>query len=177
MDMVKAHREEGLESPKTPLRSRSRNLLIPFAVIVAVLSLVAYSILTLDGPNSRRAAQEASAVGKLRRLTTLQNNYSASHPKEGFACRLSVLKPTAPSEDDYYPDEFWSSETHRGYRIALTGCEPEPNGLVTHYRATAVPLEPGKSGIRAFCTDQTGALWHDDSGSAENCLKFRRALN
>jgi hypothetical protein len=49
--------------------------------------------------------------------------------------------------------------------------------LVMRYRAIAVPLEPGKSGVRAFCTDQTGALWYDPSGSPENCLATRRTID
>jgi hypothetical protein len=66
---------------------------------------------------------------------------------------------------------------HVGYRIAFVGCEPEPNGVVTRYRIAAVPLEPGKSGVQAFCIDETGSLWYDASGSAENCLASRRTID
>jgi hypothetical protein len=165
--------------PKTTssLRNFWRNLLIPFLVTVGMLSLAALFVPVLDGPNSHRAAREATAVGHLRRLTTLQNSYSASHPDKGFACQLSLLKSANPANGDYDPDEFLLSEAFVGYRITLTGCEPEPNGLVMRYRAIAVPLEPGKSGVRAFCTDQTGALWYDPSGSPENCLATRRTID
>ncbi len=63
-----------------------------------------------------------------------------------------------------------------GYRIMFAGCGPEANGVVTRYRIAAVPLEPRKSGVRAFCTDETGALWFDASGSADNCLVSRRTI-
>jgi hypothetical protein len=143
---------------------------------ICVLSLAALLVPTLDGPNSHRAAREATAAGNLRRLVTLQDSYSASHPDKGFSCQLSLLKSPKSSNGDYDPDEFLLSETHAGYRITLTGCEPGPNGLATLYRAIAVPLEPGKSGVRAFCIDQTGALWYDASGSPENCLATRRTI-
>jgi hypothetical protein len=35
---------------------------------------------------------------------------------------------------------------------------------------TAVPLSRMKSGVRAFCTDQSGNVFHDLNGSASECL-------
>jgi len=154
-----------------------RNLLIPFLVTIGILSLVALLTPVLDGPNSHRAAREATAVGNLHRLATLQASYSASHPNKGFACQLSLLKSNKSASGGYDPDEFLLSETYAGYRITLTGCEPGTNGVVHSYRAIAVPREPGKSGVRAFCTDQTGALWYDAGGSPENCLATRRTID
>jgi len=144
--------------------------------VILILCLAALFIPTLDGPNSRRTANEAVTVGNLRRITTLQNDYAASHPTKGFACQLPLLKPSAPSRDAFDSDAFWLSGERVGYRIAFAGCEPEPNSVVTRYRITAVPLEPRKSGVRAFCTDETGALWFDASGSVENCLASRRTI-
>ena len=153
-----------------------RDLLIAVAGFILILCLAALLIPGLDGPNSRRAANEAATVGHLHRITTLQDNYAASHPSKGFACQLSLLKPTAANTDDYDSDAFLLSGKGVSYRIAFAGCAPEPNGVVTRYRITAAPLEPGKSGVRAFCTDETGALWFDASGSAENCLASRRTI-
>jgi hypothetical protein len=175
MPATKAYQGENGAAQAPSLSKNSRDLLIAVVVVFSILLLAAIFIPTLDGPNSHRAANESVAVGKLRRITTLQSDYAASHPTKGFACRLPLLKPTAPTADDY--DSFLLSVDHVGYRIALTGCEPEADGVVTRYRVTAVPLKPGKSGVRAFCTDQTGALWYDANGSAENCLAVRRAIN
>jgi len=127
--------------------------------------------------NGRRRANEAITVGYIRRITTLQKDYAASHPTKGFACSLPILKPTASDADDHGLDAALLSGEHFGYRITLSGCEPESSGLVTHYRITAVPLEPGKSGVRAFCTDQIGPIRYDESGSGENCSTSRRTLN
>jgi hypothetical protein len=154
-----------------------RKLLTPFLVTVGVLSLAVLLIPVLDGPNSHRTAREAVAVGNLHRLAALQASYSATHPDKGFACQLSLLKSNKSASGGYDPDGFLLLETYVGYRINLIDCEPGPNGLVTRYRAIAVPLEPGKSGFRAFCSDQTGALWYDASGSPENCLSARRTID
>src|SRR5215475_6620163 len=47
----------------------------------------------LHGPHSRLFANEASAVGKLRTIVQLQNEYTARRENRGFACNLPLLKP------------------------------------------------------------------------------------
>jgi hypothetical protein len=177
MDKTKAHQGQTHEVQKPSLRKFWRNLGISALVIISILFLAALLMPTLDGPNRRRRANEAVAVGNLRRIIALQNDYPASHPSQGFACRLPLLKPTVPTRDDYDQDAFLLSEHHVGYRIAIKGCEGDPGGVVTHYQTTAVPLEPGKSGVLAFCADQTGMIRYDFGGSAETCLTAGRALN
>ena len=147
-----------------------QRLLIPALVVVFILCMLASFIPALDGSNSRRLAREANAIGNLHRLAALQGRFSAAHPEKGFTCQLPQLKTTASSTGAYDPERFLLLDGDAGYRIKLDGCEPDPRGLVTHYWATAVPVEPGKSGVRAFCTDQSGALWYDNSGSADDCL-------
>jgi hypothetical protein len=120
------------EAKTSSLRKLWRDPVIVVAVAMCVLCLAALSIPTLDGPNMRQGANEAVAVGKLRRITTLENKYAADHPENGFACQLGLLKPTASNNDAYGPDSFLSTERHAGYRTALAGCEPEPNGIVSH---------------------------------------------
>jgi hypothetical protein len=154
-----------------------RNLLISAAVVICVLFLAALFIPTLDGPYSRRRANEAVAVGSLRRVTALQNEYAASHSTKGFACQLPLLKAGAHNNEGYDSDALLLTGERAGYKIAFVGCEPEPNGVVTRYRVAAVPLEPGKSGVKAFCIDETGSLWYDARGSAENCLASRRTID
>jgi hypothetical protein len=162
--------------PKSRPKKRWQKDLIVALVVVFILFVAASSIPVFDGPNSRRTAHEAIAVGNLRKLANLETNYSAAHTEQGFVCQMSLLKSTPPSSGEYDPEEFLILDRYAGYKIKLDGCEPDPNGLVTHYRAAAVPAEPGKSGVRAFCTDQSGALWYDNSGSADNCLARRKPI-
>jgi hypothetical protein len=177
MTVTRDHQEQAPDVQRVPPRKIWRSPLFSVAVIIFLLLLLVLSIPTLDGPNSHRNAREAVAVGKLRRITTLQNDYAVLHPTKGFACQLPLLKPTAATRDDYDADAFLLSSDHAGYRTSLIGCEPELGGMVRRYQITAVPLEPGKSGVRAFCTDQTGVLWYDAGGSAANCLAVRRTID
>lgn len=158
------------------IHRRWREVLIWVGAVTFVLFLAVHFMLVLDDPNGFRSLEEVSAVGHLRTITTLQSDYAAAHPAQGFACHLPLLKPAASSADDVYTDSFLSSGDHLGYRFALSACQPGQDRVVRRYRVTAVPAEPGKSGVRAFCTDQTGALWYDAKGSAENCLAARRAI-
>jgi|SRR5580658_1886525 type IV pilus assembly protein PilA len=156
------------------LRKHWLKLVILVVVIILILSFLQLS--TLDGPNGRRRANEAVAVGKLRRIVALQNDYAASHTAKGFACRLMLLRPAAPAGGEYDADAFLLSENHAGYEIALADCDPGADGVVRSYRITAVPVEPGKSGVRAFCTDETGVLRYDLSGSVERCFALHHII-
>jgi hypothetical protein len=162
-----AHSDTDAAAQKQSNRNFLLNLIL---AVVFALALFALSISRLDGPNSRRAANEAVAVGNLRRIATLQAQYETAHPTKGFSCVLADLKQEPPPNNAYDPDTFLVTDSHAGYTFALGGCETSAGVKVTRYRATAVPRDPGKSGVRAFCTDQSGGIWYDSGGSAEKCL-------
>jgi hypothetical protein len=132
----------------------------------------------LDGPHSRQHAHEAVAVSKLLTVIELQKKYAASHVETGFACELPLLKPVEQRADAHYdPFGFLTTGTWSGYRFALDGCHVDQKGVVAHYQASAVPIERGTTGFRAFCTDETGIVRYDNSGLKANCLASGRALN
>jgi hypothetical protein len=176
MVTTKVSQEKGHDAHAPNRKKYARDLFIAIAVLICILLIVVFTP-ALDGPNRNRKSHEVIAVGHLRRIVTLQNNYAGSHPATGFACELPLLKSAEPDQYGYDPEAFLRSGGYLGYRISLAGCGPEPNGVVTRYRITAIPLEQGKSGIRAFCTDETGALWYDAGGSAEKCFASHRTLD
>lgn len=108
------------------------------------------------------AKYESAAVGSLDKINALENQYAASRPDKAFACELAVLRPQESGRS--------------GYRFAFGACAPEPNGIVTQYQIFAVPVRPGITGIRAFCTNQTGNLFYDLNGSPSECLASRREI-
>jgi hypothetical protein len=139
--------------------------------------LVVMFIPVLDGPHSRQHANEAAAVSKLRTLVTLQTAYAATHSEKGFTCELPLLKPEKRGQEaGYDPLSFLTTPMHAGYKFALANCYADAKGVVVHYQATAVPVERGTMGFRAFCTDDSGSLWYDEAGSAPDCLAYRRLL-
>jgi hypothetical protein len=136
---------------------------------------IVHSVPVLD-VNQRQRRNEASTVARLHRLNDLQNSYAVSHPTKGFSCELLQLKPSGPVDDTYDPDAFLLTGVYGGYRFTVPNCRTDSNGVVTQYQLTAAPLEPGKSGFRAFCTDQTHVMWFASDGSAKNCLALRHPL-
>jgi hypothetical protein len=52
----------------------------------------------------------------------------------------------------------------------------DATGIVTHHALTAGPLKPQETGVRAFCTDQSGVVLYDLNGSAFQCIALRQNL-
>ena len=119
------------------------------------------------------AKNEARAVGSLRSLNTAEAVYSSTYPQIGFTCTLSDFsppaagqKPSSKAADLIQPS--LTSGTKNGYIFSLT-C-PKHSTPQNTYQLTAVPLVPGKTGARAFCTDQTAVIRTSADGQAASCL-------
>lgn len=138
-----------------------------FGAVASVLILAA--ILIPHFTVSTLARNEANAMESLHALTKLQHRYATEYPLKGFACDFVQLKTGALSNGENGHEGFLNSDSFEGYKFSLSGCEADPNGVAVRYKATAVPLQPGKTGVRAFCTDQTGELFYGASGTAESC--------
>ena len=119
---------------------------------------------------------EDRVVATLKQLNSLQAKYSVENPDKGFTCQLALLFSVVPTEDPLWRNEIFVTGSLHDYRFAFRGCQPDADGKVTHYELAATPEKPGATGIRAFCTDQTGTLWYDVEGSAHTCLSARRPV-
>jgi len=143
------------------------------AGICALLAATMF-IPPLDGPHSRLLANEAFAAGKLHDIVTLQEEYMVAHAYGGYACDLSVLKPLAQQRSPDSETDFLTNGVQSGYRFSLVSCGSDANRRSVRYQVAAVPIERGRTGLGAFCADETGAMWYDAKGSATNCLASRR---
>ena len=108
-------------------------------------------------------------MARLRVLTSIEKEYAEKHAGEGYVCDLAKLAATAQPRRDYDPD-FFSTGKRAGYSFVISGCETAWKTEVRQYRVIAVPTEPGKSGWRSFCTDETGVLRYTLDASAESCF-------
>jgi len=145
---------------------------IPFILIIAAIAI----------PNllrARIAANEASAVAALRTVNTAELSYQSEYPKVGFACNLPALGghgPSAPSADHaQLIDESLAAGWKNGYSFEIRNCVydvVEGN----KYQVVAYPRVRNQSGVRAFCSDQTGIVRVDAGGSPEDCLSDGRPL-
>src|ERR1700731_3210180 len=69
--------------------------LIELLIVVAIILIIA-AIAIPNLLRSRRAANEASAVGSLRTINTAEVTYSTTYPSVGFAATIGALGGTAP---------------------------------------------------------------------------------
>ncbi len=132
---------------------------IPMVLIIAAIAI----------PNlmrARMAANEASAVANIKTLGIVEISYSANHPTTGFTCALSDL-----GHDQLIPSQL-ASGTHAGYNFELSDCSPAADGGPNaKFQVVAYPRIANRSGVRAFCSDESGIIKVDSSGSARGCLE------
>jgi hypothetical protein len=149
-------------------------------IVTNMLSLVLFFVWLVfpshvHGPISRN---ESRVIGDLRTIASAEATYSGINC--GFYDRLECLSrpydciPTYPTESPYFIDTELASESVKsGYRRTFyPGAKAEltpdeqsqcsPTSLMS-FAYVVVPEEPGESGVRAFCTDQTGIIcvFHD----------------
>ncbi len=146
-------------------------LLIVMAII-AILMLIA--IPTMG--NMTRYANETSAIQSVRAINLAESQYSTTYPTNGYACTLAALggepqsgPPSATSAQVLQTD--LATGIKSGYIFTIGNCTKVNNNgadRITGYTITATPLSVGKSGNRAFCSDQYGAIKFDPAGGT-NC--------
>lgn len=157
------------ESPKVGVR---------LILAALLLGLVGFFVLIpshTDFHNGPRQ-NESAAIGSLRTLNTLEAQYAATHPEKGYACDLSLLNSAGKNNSAYDPTKALLTGVSSGYKFEIVGCEPDAQGVASHYRATAVPLRQAETGIRAFCSDESVQVFYDPGGSAASCLSMHRPI-
>lgn len=130
---------------------------IPMLLIVAAIAI----------PNllrARIAANEASAVAMVRTVAAAETTYAVEHPQEGFTCSLSSLTDSNPRVRGIVNGQ------RLGYVFELSGCTSDADGgAKTKYQIFAYPLRIHQTGVKAFCTDETGVVKADADGSPQQC--------
>ena len=139
--------------------------IIPFILIIAAIAI----------PNllrARMAANEASAVASLRTINTAEISFQSEYPSVGFTCRLASMAgsgPSAPSADHaQLIDGLLASGQKSGYRFSLENCV---NTDTEHkYQVVAFPSVRNQTGVRIFCSDESGVVKAGEGESVEECL-------
>ena len=104
-----------------------------------------------------------SAIGRVRTVVAAEDEFARLHPEVGFTCMLSEL----PRDEQI--GRLVKDGTDNGYAFTLAGCRAiEPGKPISKYYITARPLH---SRLPAFCSDQSGILKSDPSGSIEKCVQ------
>ena len=133
---------------------------IPFILIIAAIAI----------PNllrSRIAANESSAVGQLRTINVAEITYAASYPNAGFSTSLEALGGSTPctasSTTACLIDQVLASGQKSGYRFTYQTQDSDADGTIDAYFVEAVPVETGTTGVRSFCSDESGVIRYTTS--------------
>jgi type IV pilus assembly protein PilA len=158
--------------------------LIELLIVVAIILIIA-AIAIPNLLRSRMAANEASAVGSLRTINTAAVTFDSMYG-DGFPPSLGVLGgaagvTTADCNDTLLIDPTLSGNggatdpaLKSGYNFHLfngtVAISPVPAGCTAGftdgYVAIAYPVSTGTTGQRSFCTDASGLIQFDPSGTA-----------
>jgi prepilin-type N-terminal cleavage/methylation domain-containing protein len=147
------------------MRKRNGFSLIELLIVVAVILIIA-AIAIPNFLRSKMAANEASAVGSLRAISTAATTYTSAFPDLGYPATLADLggsscAPTS-STNACLLDPVLANGTKAGYTFVWVGDGLTPSVAFT---ITATPAAPGTSGQRQFCSDSTNVVRYDPSGS------------
>lgn len=145
-----------------------------FLCIIPILALIA--IPTLG--SVKKHANEIAAMKSIQAIEQAEMQYSVTYPSHGYACSLRALggEPSAglPSADaaQILPTDL-AAGSRDGYIFTINNCAKvslHGTDRVTGYTVTAVPVTPGKTGHRGFCSDESGVIKYDPTGGTQ-CIQ------
>jgi type IV pilus assembly protein PilA len=147
------------------MRSHKGFSLIELLLVVAVILIIS-AIAVPNFLRSRLRANEASAVASLRVINTAAVTYSITYPDMGYPAHLTTLGGANPcsasSTQSCLIDDILALGNKGGYSFVWTGDGAVPS---VSFVVTGTPQTVGASGQNMYCTDQTGLIHYDPTGS------------
>jgi type IV pilus assembly protein PilA len=150
--------------------------LIELLIVVAIISIIA-AIAVPGLLRARMTANETSAIGSLKVVTTAQVAYSASCGQNAYATSLIVLGTPAPGTTQGFISADLgtvAAPQKSGYNFTLgngAGAGAGPNdcngtATTTAYYSTAIPQTFGTTGGRSFATNAGNTIWQANLATA-----------
>lgn len=126
--------------------------LIELLIVVAVIGIIA-AIAVPNLVQSKKAANEASAISSVRNLVTAQITYASTVGAGNFGTLNELMT-------NQFVDNVLGQGVKDGYNFTVT-----PSGS-TSFTVVAVPTTPGTTGERGFYSDETAVIRYTTDGSA-----------
>jgi type IV pilus assembly protein PilA len=145
--------------------------LIELLIVVAIILIIA-AIAIPNFLRSRIAANQASAVGSLRTLSTAEMTYASTY-NLGYSEALSYLGPpgagslgdsTAAGLIDNVLAGNSNTAAKSGYLFTYSPSAPV-GGRVYGFSFHADPIQPGISGTNAYFADESGVIRQNSNGT------------
>lgn len=148
--------------------------LIELLIVVAIIGIIA-AVAIPSLLRARINADESSAIATLRAVNSAQASYVGTAGNGGYAVLLATLATPCPSTSHGFlaPDLAVDPSVKSGYRVALAAAAgsvagaPDCNTTPTRtgFYSTAIPLDAGVSGHRAFASTAEGTIYVDVGGA------------
>ncbi len=136
--------------------------LIELMVVTVVIALIA-AIAIPNMLRSRMTANEGAAAGAMRLICSAEITFQAADVNKTPE-RVSLYGDLGDlgATDPPFIDNILSSGFKQGYTFAAI---PGLDGGAPFFTATAVPSDPGKTGIKSYYVDESGTIRFEGDGS------------